>query len=57
MGAANVIELQTKVRDDITHGSAEWPVTVIAARRGNSATDDTYDMGMWGPENIKIKKI
>ena len=24
------------------HGSAEWPVFVIAARRGNSATDDTY---------------
>ena len=24
------------------HGSAEWPEFVIAARRGNSATDDTY---------------
>ena len=24
------------------HGSAEWPVFVIAARRGNSALDDTY---------------
>ena len=26
----------------VSHGSAEWPVFVIAARRGNSATDDTY---------------